>query len=112
MKTTTKIALAASVLIAFFGLMSWLVPGSGAAVAFAGVAEALNNVHSATWKTTSVTKLKLPGEKKERTVTADANCMFLAPSLERTEGTIEGQTVSIQIVDGQGPRSGEIIFPP
>ena len=58
-------------------------------------------MHSATWKTTSVTKLKLPGATEEKTVTTDANCMFLAPSLERTEGIIEGQTVSIQIVDGQ-----------
>ena len=51
MKPRTRIAVAATVLIAFLGLMSWLVPGSGLALAFADVAEALNSVHSATWKT-------------------------------------------------------------
>lgn len=105
MKTTTRIAVAATILVALFGLMSWLAPGS--AFAFADVAEALNNVHSATWKTTTVTKLKLPGEKEERTVTTTANCMFLAPSRERTERTVEGQTASIQIVDG---RKGKVIM--
>lgn len=101
MKATTKIAVAATALSALFGLISWLVPGSGTALAFADVAEALNNIHSASWKTTTVTKLTLPGEKEERTVTTDAKCMFLAPASERTESTFEGQTVSIQIVDGQ-----------
>ena len=54
MKLRTKIAIAASILIACAGLMSWLAPGSGVAVAFADVADALSNVHTATWKTTSV----------------------------------------------------------
>lgn len=102
MKPRTKLAVAAAVLIAFVGLMSWLAPGSGVAVAFADVAEALNNVHSATWKTTTVTKLKLPGEKEEKTVTMDSNCMFLAPSHERTEFTSDGgKSKGITIVDGQ-----------
>ena len=56
MKLRTRIAVAAAVLIAVIGLMSWLVPGSGAALAFDDVAQALNNVQSATWKTTSVVK--------------------------------------------------------
>jgi len=97
MKPRTRIAVAAAVLTAFVGLMSWLVPGSGVAVAFADIAEALNNVHSATWKTTTVVKVKEPQDK---TVTFSASAMFLAPSRERTETTADGQK-SIQIVDGQ-----------
>jgi outer membrane lipoprotein-sorting protein len=99
MKLRTKLAVAAAVLIVFVGLMSWLVPGSGVAVAFADVAEALNNVHSATWRTTSVVEVKGPQNK---TVTFNAIAMFLAPSHERTETTIDGaKSKAINIVDGQ-----------
>ncbi len=87
MKPRTKIAVAAAVLIAFAGLMSWLVPGGGVALAFADVAEALNSVHSATWKTTTVVK----GPQNE-TVTWSEIGMFLAPSHERTETTAQGKT--------------------
>jgi outer membrane lipoprotein-sorting protein len=67
-------------------------------VAFADVAEALNNVHSATWKTTTVVK-----GPKDQTTTWSGRGMFLAPSHERTETTTEGEKgiQSIQIVDGQ-----------
>jgi outer membrane lipoprotein-sorting protein len=95
MKPRTRIAVAAAVLIGFVGLMSWLVPGGGVALAFADVAEALNNVHSATWKTATVVKMP-----QKETVTWTGIGMFLAPSHERTESTAQGQT-SIQIVDGQ-----------
>ncbi len=95
MKPVTKIAVAATVLIACLGLMSWLLPGSGVAVAFADVAEALNGVHSATWKTTSTVKTP-----ENKTVTFDAVGMFLAPSHERMESTAEGST-GVLIVDGQ-----------
>lgn len=99
MRPITKIAVAASVLIVLAGLASWLVPGTGVAVAFADVAEALNNVHSATWKTTSVVEIEVP-EKK--TVTFSTNSMFLAPSRERTETTADGATsAAISIIDGQ-----------
>ena len=63
--------------------------------AFADVADALSNVHSATWKTTSVVK----GPQNE-TVTWSGIGMFLAPSHERTETTAQGKK-TIQIVDGQ-----------
>ena len=99
MKPGTKIAVAAAVLISFVGLMSWLVPGSGIALAFADVAEALNNVHSATWKTTSVVKMP-----PKETVTWTGIGMFLAPSHERTETTVQGKKV-IQIFDGQKDKS-------
>lgn len=101
MKPLTRFAVAASVLVAIFGLTSWLLPGGGTALAFADVAAALNNVQSATWKTTSVTTVKPPGATEETTVTTEAKCMFLAPSRERMETTVAGQTVSIYIVDGQ-----------
>ena len=106
MKLKTRIAVAAAVLIAVIGLMYWLVPGGGAGVAFADVAEALNNVHSATWNTTSVFEdTQRPAHK---TLTFHTVKMFLAPSHERTEMTVEGgkpgkksDRKSIQIVDGQ-----------
>ena len=99
MRPMTKIAVAASVLIVLVGLLSWLVPGSGVAVAFADVAEAINGIHSATWKTTSVVEMTGP-EKK--TVTYKQIGMFLAPSHERTETTADGaEPQGINIVDGQ-----------
>jgi outer membrane lipoprotein-sorting protein len=101
MKPRTKFAVAATALITLFGLTSWLLPGGGTAVAFADVAEALNNVKSATWKTTTEVTMKLPGQTEEKTIAAEAKCMFLAPSHERTEMTVEGQTASVYIVDGQ-----------
>jgi outer membrane lipoprotein-sorting protein len=101
MKPRTRFAVAAAALVAFFGLTSWLLPGGGTAVAFADVAQALNNVQSATWKTTTVITMTPPGQTEEKTITTEARCMFLAPSHERTETTVEGQTVSVYIVDGQ-----------
>ena len=95
MKLRTRIAVAAAVLIAFIGLMSWLVPGSGTALAFGDVAEALNSVHSATWRTTTVVK----GPKNE-SVTWSGTGMFLAPSHERIEMIARGKK-SIQIYDGK-----------
>jgi outer membrane lipoprotein-sorting protein len=95
MRPRTRIAVAATVLIAFFGLMSWLVPGGGISVAFADVAEALTNVHSATWKTTTVTK----GPKNENE-TVQGIGMFLTPSHERMERTTRGAT-EVGIFDGQ-----------
>jgi outer membrane lipoprotein-sorting protein len=94
MKPATKIAVAAAAVLAFVGLISWLVPGRGTALAFADVGEALNSVRSATWKTKAV--VTMPDGK---TVTYTGSAMFLAPSHERTETTVEGAT-SIQIVDG------------
>jgi outer membrane lipoprotein-sorting protein len=71
------------------------VPGSGTALAFADVGKALNNVHSATWKTTTVVK----GPQNE-TVTWSGIGMFLAPSHERTETTAQGKK-GIAVFDGQ-----------
>lgn len=95
MKTMTKFAVVASVLIAMFGLVSWLVPGGGAALAFADVAEAINGIRTATWKTTEVSK-RPQSEAKTTNVVG----MFMAPSHERMERTAKGAT-SIIIFDGQ-----------
>jgi len=95
MKPMTRIAVAAAVLVAFVGLMSWLVPGRGEALALTNIAEALGNVQSAKWKTTSVVKLA-GGETK----TMHEIGMFRAPSHERKEMTIEGET-SISIFDAR-----------
>jgi outer membrane lipoprotein-sorting protein len=95
MKPMTRVALGASVLIAVAGLMSWLVPHSGDALAFADVADALNNVNSATWKT--VTVVKGPNNESH---TWSGKGMFLAPSHERTEIAADGRK-AITIMDGQ-----------
>ena len=94
MKPMTRIAVAAAVLVAFVGVISWLVPGRGEALALVNVAEALNNVQSARWKTNSV--VKLPGGE---TRTMHEIGMFRAPSHERKETTFEGEE-SIGIFDG------------
>jgi outer membrane lipoprotein-sorting protein len=95
MKLRTRIAVAAAVLVACVGLMSWLVPGSGTALAFGDVVEALNSVQSATWKT--ATEVKRP---KNEAVAWSGTGMFLAPSHERIETTSGGKK-SIQIYDGK-----------
>jgi outer membrane lipoprotein-sorting protein len=95
MRSSTKIAVAASALIVLVGLTSWLVPGSGAALAFGDVAEALTNVQTARWKSTSVVK-----RPEGQTTKADEIGMFMAPSHERTERT-QGGVMSISIIDGQ-----------
>ncbi len=98
MRLRTRIAVAASVLIILLGLGSRLLPGGGLAVAFADVAEALNGVHSATWKTTKTVK-----DLQGKTTTFNEVGMFLAPSHERTE-TIVGSdksAKSIMIADGE-----------
>jgi outer membrane lipoprotein-sorting protein len=103
MKPITKITVAAAVLIASVCMVSWLAPGGGPALAFADVAEALNKVHSATWKTTATVK-----RPNQEPVTITQDCMFLAPSRERMEGTAQGreeQFKEISIFDGQKGRT-------
>lgn len=99
MRPRTRIVVAATVLIAFFGLVSWFVPGGGPAMAFADVAEAINGIHTATWKTTET--IKQP-QGKPRTTTGTG--MFMAPANERTEQRIDKMdeaVASIQIFNGQ-----------
>ena len=97
MKPRTKFAVVATILIACVGLMPWLVPGRGAALAFGDIVEALNGVHNATWKTTAVVEVP-----QKEPVTFNQIGMFLSPSHERIEITSsmeEGKSISI--TDGE-----------
>jgi outer membrane lipoprotein-sorting protein len=97
MKPMTRIAVAAAVLIAFAGLISWLAPHGGTSTAFAAVAEALNAVQTATWKTEMT--VKGPDGKP---VTTTWKNMFLAPSHERIEiAAGSGKATGISVIDGQ-----------
>ncbi len=91
----TRIVVAASLLVILLGLGSWLLPGGGLAQAFADVAAALNNVQSATWKSTVVSH-----GPRGKTITYEQVGMFLAPSHERWETPAKGTKI-IQIIDGQ-----------
>ena len=62
------------------------------------MAEALNGIHTATWKTTEV--FKRPQSEAETTTGVG---MFMAPAHERMERTTKGVT-SIIIFDGQKNR--------
>jgi outer membrane lipoprotein-sorting protein len=90
-KVSAVLASAASLLIVYVGLSNL----TGAGVAFAEVVDVLKSVHSATWRTTTVTK----GAQNED-VTSIGVGMFLAPSHERLETTFLGAK-TIQIMDGQ-----------
>jgi outer membrane lipoprotein-sorting protein len=96
MRLSTRIAVAAAVLVAILAPTSWLVFGTGPSAAFAAVAEAMTNVRSVTWKST--TTVKQPGEK---TTTLNDVTMYLAPSLSRMEYSSSDGRKSIIIVDGK-----------
>ena len=89
--TNAVLGIAASVLVVW--AVVWAT--SGAAVAFADVAAALNKVQTATWKTVSVVN-----GPQNKPVQWTGIGMFMAPSHERTETMMEGGQ-AIQIVDGQ-----------
>lgn len=91
-----KIAVVAIIVVASFGLMSWLAPNGITSLAFADVAEAINRVKTATWKTTTVSK-QLPQGKLQTSTTIG---MFMAPAHERMESITEGIT-SIVVSDGK-----------
>ncbi len=90
MKLTSKIAIAATVLIVVGGLLAWLALGGGTALAFEKVAEAVANIRTATCKTTT--------ERNDGKATVDGQAMFLAPSRERVEIAMPGGQV-IMIYD-------------
>jgi outer membrane lipoprotein-sorting protein len=97
MKLRTKIAVVAAAVLAIVGLTSLLVPGGGVALAFGDVAQALNSIHSATWKITYAGNGPQP---KNETIIQNGIGMFLTPSHERQEMTIGGKT-QIVIFDGE-----------
>ncbi len=98
MRWTTRIAMAATILIALLGWIAWYVPGGGPALAFADVADALNGIRAATWKTTETMK-RPQGEAKTTGVG-----MFMAPAHERMEHRTEHGVASITILDGEKSR--------
>ena len=94
-KAPRMLGIAASVLVMYVALSN----SAGSSQAFAAFAEALNNVYSATWKTTTVVK-----GPQSKSVTSSGIGMFLAPSHERTEMMTDGTKV-IQIFDGEQDQS-------
>jgi hypothetical protein len=99
MRWTTHIAVAATILLALGGLVSWYVPGGGATVALADMAEAITGIRTATWKTTRT--IKGPQGQPE---TITENGMFMAPGHERVEEQRGKGLASIVIVDAQKER--------
>jgi outer membrane lipoprotein-sorting protein len=91
-KTIAVLATAASLLVVYLGLHNLT---GGGTLAFADVVQVLNNVRSATWKTSS--ELKLP---QNVTVKSSGTGMFLAPAHERMEFVFQGSE-GIQILDGE-----------
>jgi outer membrane lipoprotein-sorting protein len=96
MRLSTRIAIAAAVLAAILAPTSWFVFGTGPSVAFAAVAEAMTNVRSVTWKTTTI--IKEPGNKTSQIKEVTT---YLAPSLSRMEHDSSDGGKSITIVDGE-----------
>ncbi len=86
MKRISKIAVAATLLIALGMLVSWTVIGGGSTnIAFARVAEALDSLRSATYDVTSESK----GDKGQPPATATGKGFFLAPSHQRMEVSVD-----------------------
>ena len=93
MKTPTKIAISAALLLGFCGLLAWLAPGRGTALAFVDLAEAFANIRTATCTTSS--EIERPDSK----ITLSGKSMYLAPSGERAETTGPDGSTAITIID-------------
>jgi len=79
MKRTTKIAIAVTVLIAVGGLLAWLAPSGGRALAFNDLAEAFAKIHSATCT------IRSEAETSQGKMIMRGKSMYLAPARERSE---------------------------
>jgi outer membrane lipoprotein-sorting protein len=101
MKRITKLAVAATILMAFGSLVFWMTSGGGSTnIAFAEVAKALDSMRSVTYDFTSEIKSPVDG----KTTTINTKGYFLAPSLERAEmsmsiGSAKDKVSSIMILD-------------
>ena len=99
MKRIARLAVAATILVALGLLVSWIVVGGSTNIAFAQLAEALDNLRSATYDFTSEIKNPVDGT----TTTSKAKGFFLAPSRERVEMSMSmgaaKETNSIMILD-------------
>ena len=99
MKRITKLAVAATVLVAL-GTIFWTTVGGSSNLAFADVAKALDSLRSATYDFTS----EINGPVDGKTTTVNAKGYFLAPALERVEmsmsvGSAKDTGTSIMILD-------------
>jgi outer membrane lipoprotein-sorting protein len=106
MKRIAKLAVAATILVAFGILVFWITIGGSTNIAFANVADALDSLRSATFDMTS----KAKGEKGQLPATATSKGFFLAPSHQRIEmslvtGPAKTMINQVMIVDGQTAKS-------
>ncbi len=93
MRLSTKIAVAAIVLIALSGLFAWLTPGEGSALAFNNLAAAFATIRTATCELSS---------EHEGREGASVKSMYMAPSRERSEMSgPNSDSVAITIMDTQ-----------
>ena len=110
MKRIIKIAVAASIFVAVGFFVSWITMGSGSSnIAFAAVAEALDNLRSATYDIA----LDGKGYDGPPPVTGSGKGFFRAPSLQRTECSTDsgkGKSTMITIFDSQAGKA--IVFMP
>jgi outer membrane lipoprotein-sorting protein len=110
MKRIAKLAVAATILVAFGILISWMTIGGGSTnIAFARVADALDSLRSATFDLTSETK----GNDGQPPVTGTGKGFFLAPSHQRTEisaGSAKNTMNMVMIMDGQAAK-GIMLMP-
>jgi outer membrane lipoprotein-sorting protein len=98
MNRISTLAVAATILVAVAMLAFWEIGGGAGNIALADVVEALNSVRSATYDFTSEFKNPVDG----KTTITDSKGYFLAPALERVEGSMgagEGAIRSIMILD-------------
>ena len=104
MKRIAKLAVAATILVAFGILISWMTIGGGSTnIAFARVADALDSLRSATYDVTSEAK----GDNSQPPVTATGKGFFLAPSHQRMEVSVDSaknMMNHVMIVDGQAAK--------
>jgi len=89
MKTITKIAVAASVLVTTGTFFSWMMPGSQG-LAFADVAKAFTGVRTARYEVITTVK---DGP------TQQSKALFLAPARERIEVTSNGKVTMLSVAD-------------
>ena len=95
MRPRTKITVAAAVLIALAGLLNWLTPGEGTALAFNNLAEAFATIRTATYNFASDV------EGRQTPPVISGKSMYMAPSRERSEMTENVGSMSITISDSQ-----------
>ncbi len=105
MKRIVKFAVAATMLVAFGILVSWMAIGGGStSMAFARVADALDSVRSATYDATS----ELKGDNGQPPATATGKGFFLAPSRQRMEvlaNSAKTTTKMVVVSDSQAAKS-------